>query len=115
MPTVKLLTTGGHAPWKPGEIVAVAYECETLETFPADIKDQHAAELALRDTNHAAVVDDLQAKHAAELAQFVPLTVATPTTSEQTVGVGEDVAFNAQHQKDLADHLAKQAATPPKV
>lgn len=52
---VKLLQTETHAPWQAGEIISVqvasvdadgAYACDTLDTFPADIKEQHAAEIA---------------------------------------------------------------------
>ena len=42
-------------PWQVGEIICIkvtaigkdgGYECETIETFPADIKERHAGELA---------------------------------------------------------------------
>lgn len=67
---VKLLQTGAHAAWQVDEIITVkvvavddvgAYECETLETYPPDLKELHAAEIAA-----------LHQKHAAEIATLNP-------------------------------------------
>lgn len=86
---VKLLQTGEHAPWQETEIITVQvvairdlgeYDCETLETYPPDLKDQHAAvierihklhqeELDLRDTKHAEIVNGL----VAEVARWKPV------------------------------------------
>lgn len=55
MANVTLRQLEDHTPWQPGEIVTVKvtlidpdgdYVCETLETFPADLKEKHAAALA---------------------------------------------------------------------
>lgn len=75
---VKLLQTGAHAPWQEGEIVTVqvvtiddagAYECETLETYPADIKERHAEQVASMQTNHETQITALREQHDRELAE----------------------------------------------
>lgn len=66
-------------PWEPGEIVVIqiveraadgTYTCDTLDTFPADIKERHAAQLAQANGEHAETVRQLLLErevHAAEI------------------------------------------------
>ncbi|MFI4977546.1 MAG: hypothetical protein ACHQC8_02545 [Solirubrobacterales bacterium] len=89
MAKVRLMQTGMHVPWAVGEIVTVQvasdagdgeFLCDTIETYPADFKDQHVAELTARDLNHAGAMEAQRAQHAAEVERL-------------------------QHQIDLAKHL----------
>lgn len=65
---VRLTQTAMHVPWREGEIVTVQvtsddgdgiYGCETIETFPPDLKDQHVAALQARDLQHQERVAEL--------------------------------------------------------
>lgn len=77
---VKLLQTGAHVPWQDGEIVTVqvasvdpdgAYECETLETYPPDLKEKHQAELDSQALALAAHHETLMAEQAQGHAEVV--------------------------------------------
>lgn len=64
---IRLVQLVAHAPWQVGEIVTVqvaavadagAYECETLETYPPDIKEQHAKAITAAELQADLVVRD---------------------------------------------------------
>jgi len=64
------------APWQEGEIITVrvtavekdGYTCETIETYPPDMKERHAAR-----------IEELMAEHEAELQRH---GVMRPSRSE---------------------------------
>lgn len=73
---VKLLQTGAHAPWQVDEIITVqvvavddvgAYECETMDTYPPGLREQHQAELAQAHADYQGTIAELRVAHAAEV------------------------------------------------
>lgn len=77
MAKVALTQLDEHAPWQEGEIVTVqvlqakggAYICETLETYPPDLKQRHADELEQMQTLHAQAFAEMTQRHQEELAR----------------------------------------------
>ena len=111
MAQVRLFQTGMHVSWKTGENITVQvgeelgdgeYLCETLETYPPDLKDQHAAELAARDANYRAGMATLRESHAAEIERLSAPPPPTP-------GPPQNEGTSAQHQRDLEEFRAKAA------
>lgn len=65
------ITPANVVPWQPGEILTVQianvdadgnYIAETMETFPPDLKQRHASELAQLHADHKARVEELLAR-----------------------------------------------------
>jgi hypothetical protein len=94
MAKVRLTQMDAHTPWQEGELVTLQvvvvkgdgeYECETHDTYPPGLKEQHAAELAALDERHVAArkqaLEDLHAE----------LTGVAPSGAPVSGVVGEDV------------------------
>lgn len=74
-----------HAPWQKDEIVCLkvvevdpagGYQVETVETWPADLKERHAAELEDMRRFHQATLDAQAARHQIELESAQAVTQA---------------------------------------
>ena|SRR5437773_11787678 len=106
------LTAAGHNAWKEGEIITIqvksvdeeGYTCETIETYPADLKDQHKIELSLMNANHLQAVAEINARHRAEIEglRAVPVEAPVPVAVEAVQQPETD--FNKQHLADLEKH-----------
>lgn len=82
-----------HAEWVPEEIVCMkviskagaAYECETVETWPVDLKAQHAAALERQHAVHQAQLHELTAFHEQRLAAITARLQMRLEAKEQQV------------------------------
>lgn len=65
-------TEANTVPWQPGEVISLqvvevdpadgSYVCETVETFPADLKQRHAEQIAQLEADHRAALATLTPK-----------------------------------------------------